>query len=155
MEVVPVHNQHPSCLHPLSRGEGMGFIWMLNNCYCFTSGGSTHSFDRNRPPSPLTKGQIFDPICFCYLVLGPHSSEFNFYIIYDEPSLLFSDTRLQLRSDRVSLLFDGLSVTTFVCLACADGQFSNASPVLDVTNTLMVLLCPICHITAVRKKSTL
>lgn len=108
------------------------------------------------PPSPFTKGQIFDPICFCYSVLGSHSFEFNFYGIYDE---LFWPQRapelFQLWSYCISLLFDWLCVITFVCLACADRQFSHAGPVWDVTNRFMVLVYPILRIAAARKKSSL
>lgn len=89
MEVLPVHNQRPSCLHPLSRGEGMGFIWILDNCYCFTEAGRLTFWpvwlwgnQKQTPLPPLTKGQLFDPICFCYSVLGPHSFEYKFFERY-------------------------------------------------------------------------
>lgn len=67
MEVLPVqqqlYNQHPSCLHPLSRAVGIGFIWILDNCYYFTHGRSTHILacvaqrqpETDPPPPPLHK----------------------------------------------------------------------------------------------------
>lgn len=89
MEVLPVHNQHPSCLRPLSRGEGMGFIWILDNCYCFTEAGRLTFWpvwlwgnQKHTPLPPPTKGQLFDPICFCYSVLGTHSFEYKFFKRY-------------------------------------------------------------------------
>lgn len=36
---------------------------------------------RNRLPL-FTKGQIFDPVCFCYSVLGPHSSWVQFFTVF-------------------------------------------------------------------------
>lgn len=62
MDALPVHNQHPSCLHPLSRGEVVGWIWVLEDCYCFTHGRSAHSLacvvqrePETDSPSPLQK----------------------------------------------------------------------------------------------------
>lgn len=73
------------------------------------------------PPHTHTKGQIFDPICFCYFVLGLHSSEFLRYLRWTS---LISDTRLQLRSDCVSLLsdFDFLSKHLFVLPVLIDNS---------------------------------
>lgn len=90
MEVLPVHNQHPSCLHTLSRGCGRWVDFDVRRLLLPHPRWVKLTFRpvgfraRNRPP-PLTKGQIFDPVCFCYSVLGPHSFEFIFYGIYCEP----------------------------------------------------------------------
>lgn len=72
-----------SCLLPLSRVEGIGLIWILDNCFfgCLLHPRQVNSHFGlcvvQRQPemySPLlTKGHIFDPVCFCYSVLGPHA----------------------------------------------------------------------------------
>lgn len=61
--------------------------------------------NQKQTPPLFTKGQIFDPICFCYYVLGPHSFDFNFYGIYCEQYLCFGHCGFRL---------------CIVCPACAD-----------------------------------
>lgn len=114
---MEVHNQHPSCLHPLSRGEGVELMWILNNCYCFSHSGSAHILvcgsegTRNSPHHHhlFTKGQIFDPVCFCCSVLRPHSFEFSFQGIYREHYLRFGHTGLCGRPNFVCRPTDFLS----------------------------------------------
>lgn len=78
MEVLPVHNQHPSCLQPLSRG--WGFIWIIRQALLLQPSleasvlawpGLAWLGSPLRQPEtdPLTKGQLFDPpsaLLFCF-----------------------------------------------------------------------------------------
>lgn len=144
MEVLPVHSQHPSCLHPLSRGEGMGFIWILDNCYCFSEAGRLTFWpvrlwgnQKQTPLLPLTKGQLFDPICFCYFVLGPHSFEYKFFKRYLQwAQLCFRHTGLRellqfffVVSDPVCCLTH-FSVITRLCLIRPDWHLLNVKLIL-------------------------
>lgn len=95
VEVLPIHSRLPSCLHPLSRSEGIGLIWVLNDCYCFIHSRSAYivACVVQRQPetdSPFSqKAKYLTPSAFVTLFLGAHSFGLNFYAIYAEQYLCF------------------------------------------------------------------
>lgn len=88
MEVLPLRGRLPSCLCPLSRSEGTGLIRTLGKCYCFTHSRTPRILAcvvQRQPEtgSPLfTKGQIFDPICFCCSFFRGTFLCFNIYSFF-------------------------------------------------------------------------
>lgn len=85
MEVLPVHSQLPSCLHPLSGLEGIGLTRTLGVSYSSIRSRSTHNpacvvQKQTQTDSPLfTTAQIVDPICFCSSLLDGHSTWLHVY----------------------------------------------------------------------------
>lgn len=76
MEVLPAHSRHPSCLHSLSRAEGIELIWILDECYCFTYSTLACIFglccsETTRNKAPLnTKVKYLTLSAFVILFLG-------------------------------------------------------------------------------------